>query len=50
MILLFLLGLHGLLMLGYAALVLYERSRLTWSHLLFAAFMPFVGEICLIAA
>ena len=48
--LLFLISFHFLLMIIYLLLIETKKSRLTYGHLLFAVFFPFVGEICLVAA
>ena len=48
--LLFLISLHFLLMIVYMMLVELKKSRLSYGHLLFAFFFPFVGEVCLVAA
>lgn len=50
MALVFLLSLHLFLMTGYAVLVETNKSRLNYGYLIFALFIPFVGELCLLAA
>ena len=48
MILLFLLSLHVLLLLLYAVAIETRRSRHNYKTLIFAACLPFVGELCLL--
>lgn len=50
MLIILLLGIHLQLMLIYGLLVVTGRSRMKSTHLLLACFLPFVGEICLMAA
>ena len=48
--LMLMLGIHGLLMLIYAAMVAMGRSRMRWLHLLMALPLPLIGECCLLMA
>ena len=48
--LMLMLGIHGLLMLLYAAMVATGRSRMRWLHLLMALPLPLIGECCLLMA
>lgn len=50
MIIILLFGIHLLLMTIYAWMVMTKRSRLNMQHLLLALCLPFIGEICLLAA
>lgn len=50
MVLVFLLSLHLFLMLCYVVLIETKKSRLSYGHWLFALFIPFVGEFCLLFA
>lgn len=50
MIVVFALGIHLLLLSVYAFMIQTNRSRLNMTYLLLALFLPFVGELCLIAA
>ena len=49
MLILGLLGVHGLMLSAFLWRIADGRSRLCFSHLLFAACLPFVGELCLLA-
>ena len=49
MLILGLLGVHGLMLSAFLWRIADGRSRLRFSHLLFAACLPFVGELCLLA-
>lgn len=48
--LMLLIGLHGLLLLVYAAMIASGRSRMRWLHLLMALPLPLIGEFCLLMA
>lgn len=50
MVLLFLLSFHLFLMAGYVVLIETKKSRLSYGYLVFALFVPFIGELCLLAA
>ena len=50
MVFVFLLSLHLFLMLCYVILIETKKSRLNYGHWLFALLIPFVGELCLLAA
>lgn len=50
MIIVFALGIHFLLITTYAYLIMSNHSRLRYIHLLLALFVPFAGELCLLAA
>lgn len=50
MVVMLLLGVHGLLLTVYAALMLSGRSRLHPAHLLLAVPLPFIGEMILLTA
>ena len=50
MVFVFLLSLHLFLMACYVILIETNKSRLSYAHILFALFIPFVGELALLAA
>ena len=50
MIVVFALGIHSLLITIYGYMIAIKRSRLSFIHLALAVFLPFAGEICLLAA
>lgn len=50
MVFAFLISLHLFLMAGYVVLIETKKSRLNYGYLLFALFVPFVGELALLAA
>lgn len=50
MLVVLMLGIHFLLITIYAYMVMMKHSRLSRYHLLLALALPFIGEVCLLAA
>jgi len=46
----FLLSLHLFMLIVYMILIETKKSRLTYGHILFALFLPFAGELCLLVS